>query len=611
MFTKFKSSSGSTVIMELMFPYLYQMNLHFLKAVSLSCFFIIASFATAIAQNKLFIRLTQPGRESNRVSNARQYISGSTCKGCNLTVNGDSVYVYPTGAFAIQLDLKPGDNTFLLTSFDSTGNAYTKNIFYRFTAALPPRPVTGFSIESVVTYPDGNVLISPGDTIRIRVKALPGCRAGWLNGLPLTELPLSQTGDMPGIYTGSYIVQPHDSLIKGRLKVDLQNTAGNRISQETTARFNVLDSPLTAATFDNLGFLTYGIEGDRLGPVKMEYLDSAVLLSVTGKINDYYKVKLSPGREAYINDVNIDLLKDSSFSPVSPVSFIKTGTDAKFDYIAVGLTKRLPYHSFQQPDSSQIIIDIFGAVADKQWMAALQNNAEIRTISTQGGGKDVFRLALTLKHPQYWGYRVYYSGNSLIIRVKHPPAQMDLGHLTIGVDAGHGGGNVGAQGPTGVYEKMLTLPIALKLAADLEKEGAKVILDRRSDSSFNNEDRLSFFRNADPDILVSVHLNSSADPVHIAGTATYYKYPGNRPLAAAIYQRMQQTGLKGFGCFGGFNFILNEPTEFPNVLVETLFLSNPADEMKALDDNFQQQMADAIVQGIKDFLSGAKTGNDP
>ena len=54
--------------------------------------------------------------------------------------------------------------------------------------------------------------------------------------------------------------------------------------------------------------------------------------------------------------------------------------------------------------------------------------------------------------------------------------------------------------------------------------------------------------------------------------------------------------------------MLNSPTEYPNVLVETLFLSNPEEEMKILNEKFQQQVADKIVLGIKDFLESCKKG---
>ena len=69
---------------------------------------------------------------------------------------------------------------------------------------------------------------------------------------------------------------------------------------------------------------------------------------------------------------------------------------------------------------------------------------------------------------------------------------------------------------------------------------------------------------------------------------------------------MLELDLKEMGNNGSFNFMLNSPIEYPNALVETLFISNPEDEMKIMDEKFQQQMADKIVQGIKDFLEAVK-----
>ena len=69
---------------------------------------------------------------------------------------------------------------------------------------------------------------------------------------------------------------------------------------------------------------------------------------------------------------------------------------------------------------------------------------------------------------------------------------------------------------------------------------------------------------------------------------------------------MLELGLKEHGNNSSFNFMLNSPIEYLNALVETLFISNPEDEMKMLDEKFQQQIADKIVQGVKDFLEGCK-----
>ena len=140
----------------------------------------------------------------------------------------------------------------------------------------------------------------------------------------------------------------------------------------------------------------------------------------------------------------------------------------------------------------------------------------------------------------------------------------------------------------------------------MQKEGAKVIMTRTTEKFFDNKERILFYRDSTPDLLVSLHLNSAADPIRVGGTSTYYRYIGFRNLSLDIYKQMLQLGLKEYGNTGSFNFMLNSPTEYPNALVEMLFLSNPEEEMKILDENFQQQVADKIVAGIKDFLEEAK-----
>jgi N-acetylmuramoyl-L-alanine amidase len=137
----------------------------------------------------------------------------------------------------------------------------------------------------------------------------------------------------------------------------------------------------------------------------------------------------------------------------------------------------------------------------------------------------------------------------------------------------------------------------------LNKEGAKVIMTRTTEQYFDNKERILFYRDSTPDLLLSIHLNSSADPINVSGTSTFYRYVGFRPLSLAIYKRMLELGLKEYGNNGSFNFMLNSPTEYPNALIETLFLSNPEDEMKILDESFQKKIVEKIVMGVKDFLS--------
>lgn len=569
-------------------------------------------FAGPVMAQQPHLQLIHPSRTTLTTDQSRNYISGNTCKNCSLSINGRRVKVYPTGAFAIQLDLQAGDTAFLLESKNPTGAIQTKKIAYRYVVPEAKQPVTDFRIASVKTSPSGDCWLLPGDQIQITVKAQPGNNITVADRYPLYEQPVSQTEGMPGIYQGTYIVREGDSLPAGTLPLTMKNDKGNTLSYPLSLRLKVLspDEPIIGKAASALPYLEFGPGTDRLGGAKINYLDTAVLLPVTGKFNDKYRIRLAPDRTAYVPVSDVLLLPRGTFLPRSLSGSWRVWGDEKYDYVSIGLAAKLPYTTFQQIDPARIVVDIYGVTSNTNWISQLKSAKEIKNVWYEQISDGVLRVAIELQHHQQWGYRVYYRNDILTVRIKRQPPNLALSHLTIAVDAGHGGSNRGARGPTGTFEKTVSLQIAKKLEALLKQAGATVIMTRTTDKSSDMIQRVKLLQTADPDLLVSIHLNSSADPIHVAGTSTYYRYIGFRPLSEAILKHMLALGVKEYGNIGRFNFALNGPTDYPNALVETLFISNPEDEMKALDPAFQQKIAAAVKMGIEDFLKGAKNVKD-
>lgn len=570
-------------------------------------FLLIVGCTFSQTTEKPFIRLVQPFKATNPVAWSGNFIIGSTCKSCTVTVDGKSVKVFSTGAFAIELNLKPGDTSFTILS-TLAGRSVIKKIYYSYTLPKPAEPVKVLDIESIETYPEGNLIVLPGDRLKFKVKALTHCVVSTFQDTRLYELPVSQTKGMPGIYQGEYIVKATDSFAVMKIPITVTDSLNNKITKETKETYSVM-SPFAsdiAITKGRLAHLEYGLGDDRLGGAKVGYIDSNIVLKIIGKVGTHYKVQLAKSRIAYIPEELVTLMPKGTFTPESLTAKWNVYGDEKYDYVKVGLFARLPYQSFQLSDPSTIVVDIFGATNNTNWITQLQTATEIKKIDYEQVADDIFRITISLKHAQHWGHLVYYNGNTLIIRVKHQPENLSLNNLTIAVDAGHGGTNNGAVGATGIYEKEITLAVALKLQKVLEKEGAKVIMTRTKEEFFDNKERILFYRDSLPDLLLSVHLNSSEDPFRSGGTSTYYRYIGFRNLSMDIYKHLLELGLKEYGNTGSFNFMLNSPTEYPNALIETLFLSNLEEEEKILDENYQQQMVDKIVLGIKDFLEGCK-----
>ena len=569
---------------------------------------ILLQCPNLLAQNieTPFINLVNGTREENKVTLARQFIVGSTCKTCTLTINDVPVKVYNTGGFAAEINMQGADSLFLITATALNKKAATKKILYSYVAPRTPEAVKTLDIESIQTFPEGNLLLLPGDKIHFKVKALPGATVTAFKNMPLYEMPPKYAAGMKGIYQGEYTIQAADSFKSIKIPITLSDS-GRRISKETRYQFSVMSSFASDVllTKGRLAHLEYGLGDDRLGGAKIGYLDSLVQLKVVGKIGSDYKIQLAKNRIAYIPDDLVTLMPKGSFTPASLTGSWSVYGDERYDYINLSLTARLPYQSMQEINPSRIIVDVFGATSNTNWISQLQTAKEIESVDYEQVADDIFRIKIKLKHAQHWGHQIYYKGNTLVIKIKQQPRQLSLDKLTIALDAGHGGSNTGAAGPTGSLEKNLALAVTLKLQKLLQAEAAKVIMTRTVEKLVENKERILLYRDSLPDLLVSIHLNSSSDPIRAGGTSTHYRYVGYKKLNEFVNKRMQELGLRQYGVIGSFNFMLNSPTEYPNVLVETLFLSNPAEEALIMDENFQQEMANKILLGIKDFLADA------
>jgi N-acetylmuramoyl-L-alanine amidase len=553
------------------------------------------------------VRLVHPYKPVVETSRSVNYVSGNTCRGCTLTANGKAVKVYPTGGFAIQVDLRDADSTVAFRATNASGASATRSITFRYRPPVAETAVSDFKIASVTTYPSGDCWLAPGDVIRFRVKAQPGNTVTLDNKTTLYEQPPEAQGGVAGIYQGFHVVEPYDPMMKKAAIITLKGPGGKTASYSVSPAFRVLDpsEPLVGETVGAFPYLEFGLGEDRLGGAKISYLDTAVELHITGKLDGDYRVRLAPGHTAYIPAGSVLLLSRGTFPPKSLTGSWRVWGDDRYDYVSIGLSAKLPYTTFQQTDPSRIVLDIYGATSNTNWITQLSSAREVKTVTYEQVSDGVFRVYITLRHPQIWGYRVAYRGDNLTVSIKRQKNPLTLSHMTIAIDPGHGGTNRGAQGPTGVFEKTVTLQIADRLATLVKATGARVVMTRTTDVSKDMIQRRDFLREADPDLLVSIHLNSSADPIHVSGTSTYYRYIGFRPLSQAILKHMEALGLAEYGNVGRFNFSLNGPTGYPNALVETVFLSNPADEARVLTPAFQQKIAQAILAGIRDFLAEA------
>lgn len=364
--------------------------------------------------------------------------------------------------------------------------------------------------------------------------------------------------------------------------------------------------PMTVETLSG-AYLQYGNGGDRLGGSKMGFLDEGICMSAVGETSRLYKVVLGGDRTAY-------LPKEYAKAVSEVPSECNTGSASIFnagsaDRISISLPVRLPYSSVAQIDPSTITVSLYGATNNSNWITQRTSLEAIDFVDFRQEGSDRLDIVIRLKDKYQWGYSVGYEGTNLCIDVRHRPKSLKLSDLTIGLDAGHGGEFPGAISPSGLTEKEVNLDIILKAAELLRAKGAKVVLTREGDTGPSMTERKRIWREGNVDLAVSVHNNSSGNPLTPMGTSAYYKHIQNRALASSLHKSMLTLGVADFGLTGNFNFSLNGPTDYPNALVEVLFMSSLPEEELLADPEYRGKLARKIVEGIENYLSEVRNSH--
>lgn len=193
---------------------------------------------------------------------------------------------------------------------------------------------------------------------------------------------------------------------------------------------------------------------------------------------------------------------------------------------------------------------------------------------------------------------------------------IDREETCIVIDAGHGGMDSGKVGVHGELEKELNLQIAQKLKEAVEKEGLKAVLTREDDDGLYAENvknwkvqdlqnRVTFINERKPQIAISIHQNSYTSPEVSGAQVFYYTTSAEGQKLAEIIQKtlIEQVDSQNHrAAKANDTYYLLKRTEVPIVIVECGFLSNPTEAEKLTNEEYQEQLVDAIKNGILEYL---------
>lgn len=230
-----------------------------------------------------------------------------------------------------------------------------------------------------------------------------------------------------------------------------------------------------------------------------------------------------------------------------------------------------------------------------------------------------------------------------------PAAPAHSRDVVIAIDAGHGGKDPGAHGPHGILEKNVTLAIARKLAAMVDRQpGMRAVLTRDSDVYVGLKERFEKARRANADLFVSIHCDASRD--HSAYGATVYvlsehgattehakflerqendaylvggvDLSGLSPLVKSVVVDMSQSAVMGMSFDVGASvarqlaaigamhrnsvqqagFLVLKSPDVPSMLIETNYITNPRTARLLASSSYQQQLAKAIFTGVDHYF---------
>jgi len=222
--------------------------------------------------------------------------------------------------------------------------------------------------------------------------------------------------------------------------------------------------------------------------------------------------------------------------------------------------------------------------------------------------------------------------------------------LVIAIDAGHGGQDPGAIGPSGKREKDITLAIARELARQVNAmPGLRAHLVRDKDVFIPLNNRARIARDAKADMFISIHADAAenrnakgssvyvlslrgassqrarwlADKENAADLIGGVRTSSNDNVLTSVLLDLTQSGqmkasedagnhiLSGLKRIGNnhkphierANFAVLRTSDMPAMLVETAFLSNPDEEKRLIDPKFQGTVARAILDGVHTYFS--------
>lgn len=193
--------------------------------------------------------------------------------------------------------------------------------------------------------------------------------------------------------------------------------------------------------------------------------------------------------------------------------------------------------------------------------------------------------------------------NQIVMKVVKPS---DKYEKIVVIDAGHGDHDSGTT-YQGLKEKDLNLSISQAVVKELERDPSiKVYATREDDTFLKLMERSDFSNQIEPDLFISIHINSVDGNTAASGTETYYTQKAdvrNKTFATIVQNALvKEFGTKNRGVKAN-TFVVTRYTQAPAILIEIGFLTNEADRKMMTASDFTARYAHIIYQCVKEYYA--------
>ncbi|MGK7946130.1 MAG: N-acetylmuramoyl-L-alanine amidase [Microcystaceae cyanobacterium] len=547
--------------------------------------------------------------DNHRTRSEQIFFIGSGELDTNVTINGQRIQRSKQGYFAPSFPLKLGENRFLIRQ----GNQTIERIITRLSPTPTPPKELGFLEASL--QPKTNLTRLVGDWICFEAIATPNAKVSVKIGqqtIPL--IPQTKTVQLPPNYevltqrnitkvteteTGSY-QGCGQFLESGNLGTPIFNVSLNNQTIQEKGRGNI-----TIVERNHLQVIEVTAKAGvaRTGPSttysRLTPLPQGTQAQVIGQEGDW--LELAYG--GWINQKETQTLPQT-YLPNSFVRGISSQIKNQVTEISFPLKHPVPIN-IKQSDRT-LTLTLYDTVAQTDTIY-LADDPLIKRLDWQQITPNQVEYIFHFKAPHQWGYDVKYEGSNLILSLRHPPqlTSESLKGISILLDPGHGGEELGARGPNGYPEKAINLVISQLLEQELKQRGATVYLTREKDEQVSLGKRVEQINQLQPTLALSIHYNAlpdSGDALNTAGIGMFWYHQQAHDLSQFLHKYLvDNLDRPSYGVYWN-NLALTRPHTSPAVLLELGFMINPDEFEWITDPKEQQKLAEVLADGIEEWV---------